>query len=100
MREEVAHLVHEVDAQLVILDRHVHVHAADDQAAADALHFLGEVLISLLFRRRLVEVVSERMRRGGNGGTSEVRRDLPDRAAQGGQMPARLPKRAAGWRAD
>ena len=39
VRQEIARLVHEVDAQLVVLDADVHVHAADDEAPADA----GEV---------------------------------------------------------
>ena len=40
VRQEVARLVHEVDAQLVVLDADVHVHAADDEPPADA----GEIL--------------------------------------------------------
>ena len=42
MRQEVARLVHEVDAQLVVLDADMHVHAADDEAAADAGEILGD----------------------------------------------------------
>jgi hypothetical protein len=36
VRQEIARLVEEIDAQLVVLDADVDVHAADDQPAADA----------------------------------------------------------------
>ena len=50
MRQEVAQLIHQVDAQLVVLDADVDVHAAHDEAAADAGEIVGELVIALLLR--------------------------------------------------
>ena len=46
MRQEIARLVHQVDAQLVVLDADVHVHAADDEAPADAGEVAGDRLVA------------------------------------------------------
>ena len=46
VRQEVARLVHEVDAQLVVVDAGVHVHAADDEAPADAGEVAGNGLVA------------------------------------------------------
>ena len=66
MRQEIAGLVHQVDAQLVVLDADVHVHAADDEAPADAGQVLGDRLVAVALGRLLRAPARERVGRGGD----------------------------------
>ena len=51
VRQEIARLVHEVDAQLVVVDADVHVHAADGKPPADPGKVARERLVAGLLRR-------------------------------------------------
>ena len=50
VRQEVRELVHQVDAQLVVVDADVHVHAADHHAARGGLHFARHGGVVVLVR--------------------------------------------------
>ena len=90
MRQEVARLVHQVDAQLVVVDADVHVHAADQQTAGDTLHVAGEYVVTLLVGVLLVRPFREGMRRGGHRRQSVAGGDLRDGSAQPGEFAVRL----------
>ena len=59
--QEVGHLVHEVDAQFVVIDADVNVHAADQQAPGRGLHFDGQGVIPVLLRLFLFRPPTERV---------------------------------------
>ena len=47
MRQEICHLIHQVDAQFVILDTHMDTHATNDQEAHNGLHIMGNGMVAL-----------------------------------------------------
>jgi hypothetical protein len=59
VREHVPDLVHQVDAQVLVLDPDVDVHAADHQLAGHHLEVSGEPLIPGLFCRFLLHPIGE-----------------------------------------
>ncbi len=61
--QEVAHLVHQVDAQLLVLDADVDMHSTNQQPARRRLHFCRQVLIALQPSVMLLGPVAERMGR-------------------------------------
>jgi len=65
VRQEVAELVHQVDAQLVVLDAHVYVHAADQQPAGGALHLRRQRVVTFPVGGFLVQPAGPGM--GGRG---------------------------------
>ena len=67
MGQEVADLIHEVDAQLLVLYGDVDVHAADRQPAADTAEVAGERLVAFLGRRLEALFLGKGMGRGGDG---------------------------------
>ena len=87
MRQEVARLVEQVDAQLVVFDADVHVHAADDEAAADAGQVLGERLVALALGVLLGAPAGERVGRGGDGGEVVFGGHVARRPCAGGPAP-------------
>jgi len=62
--EEVAGLVHDVDAQLGVRDADVDVHPEDEQLADDVLHLVLEELVPLGLGDALVLPMRERVRAG------------------------------------
>ena len=66
MGEHVTDLVHQVDAKVLVLDPHMHVHPADDHLASDDLVVGGDALISGLLGRFLFHPVGEGVGRGGD----------------------------------
>ena len=54
MRTKIAQLVHQVDAQVVVFDPHVHVHAADEQLPGQDLVFEHQSFITRAFGDGLV----------------------------------------------
>src|SRR5881628_1183269 len=82
VRQEVARLVHGLDAALAVGDAHVDVQAEDEELADDVLQLLLEHLVALVLGDLLVLPVGERMRarRGdAQAGRAQQRRE---RAAQ------------------
>ena len=100
MRQEVGRLVHQVDAQLVVLDPGVDVHAADHHALRQRLHVAAEDDVALLVDPALVAPVGERVGRGGDHRHAELRGGPGDRGAQLGELVARLRDVAADAGAD
>ena len=83
VRQEIARLVHEVDAQLVVLDADVHVHAADDEAAADAGEVAGDGLVALALGRLLRAPAREGVGGGGDGGEAVLAGEARQRCGAG-----------------
>ena len=101
VRQEIRELVHQVDAQLVVVDADVHVQAADHHAARDALHFLEQRDVALLVRalllRRPARTDGSR-RRSARGRSAPPPRSTTRRAAA---TRSRAPRRCCGtpaWR--
>ncbi len=63
VRQEVPHLVHELDERLAVFDADVHVQAEDQVRARDDLHVLDELQVSLVRVDVLDAPVGERMGR-------------------------------------
>ena len=61
MRQEIACLVEDLDAQLGIRDRHVHVQAEDDQRADHVLELLLQHLVALVVGDLLLVPARERV---------------------------------------
>ena len=72
--EHVAHLVHEIDAQIVVVDADVDVHAADHEASYHLLEIVLDRLVALLLGTPLLAPDRERVRR---------RRDEPQTVGTG-----------------
>ena len=100
MRQEIARLVHQVDAQLVVVDADVHVHAADDEAAADAGQILGDGLVALALGRLLRAPAREGMGGSGNRRQPMLAGQTCHRLAQGLELLARRARRLVHLRLD
>ena len=72
MRQEVRELVHQVDAQLVVVDADVDMQTADHHAPCGALHLLEERDVAFLVRALLAGGEREGMRRCGDGREAEA----------------------------
>ena len=83
VRQEIARLVHEVDAQLVVLDADVHVHAADDEPAADAGEVAGDRLVAVALGRLLRAPAREGVGGGGDRREAVLGRQLGHGAGAG-----------------
>ena len=83
-------LLHQVDAQLVVLQADVHVHAADDHAARGRLHLAGQRDVAVLVGVLLLDGARERMGRCGDGRDAVLAPDVDDDLAQAREMRARL----------
>ena len=82
MRQEVRHLVHQVDPELVVFDTDVHVHSADHETPRCRLHLHGECLIAVLLGLLLLPPPGERMRGGGDRREIVLGRDLDDAGSE------------------
>src|SRR5690606_38752563 len=98
--QEVAELIHQIDAQLLVLDADVHMHAADQEAARSRLHLLEERVIARTLGMLLARPYGERMCRDGKRCEPVLVRDVDDRAAQDRERLADLGDAAADSRAD
>ena len=78
MGEEVDGLVHQVDAQLRVLDGDVHVHAARQQALRDQAQVLGDLRVAGGGGVLLVLPAPERMGGGGDERAVEAADDAND----------------------
>ncbi len=95
MRQEVAHLVHQIDAQLVVVEPDMDVQPADDQPPRDALQIAVQHLVALARRRLLLVPEGEGMGRGGDRRHAVASGDLRHGRAQVSEIGARLGDAAA-----
>ncbi len=104
MRQKVAKLVEHVDHQLEGFGRapkaKMHVHAEDQHAARGILHFGRQVVVARTLADELLRPARERVRRGGDDAAPGLLGDLAYRAAQAGDLRARLVDIAADLAAD
>ena len=100
MRQEVAHLIHQIDAQVVVLDPDMYMHATDQQPPGHGLQIAGQGLIAVLVDKLLLLPSREGMGRGGDGRQAVVIRHLGDRGPKIGEVIARLAHGGAGMGAD
>ena len=100
MRQEILHLVHHIDAQIVAGQPAVHVHAADDHTAADAGEILGDGVIAIAVGRFLLVPRREGVGGGRNRGDAVFSRDTRDGPAHVFQFAQRVSRFAADRGAD
>ena len=99
MRKEVAELVHQVDAQFIVVDADMHVHAADQKTSGRCLHFGVQRSVPGPFRMLLLFPVGERVRGCRNGRKSVGVGYVRDGRAQFGESHPGLGHVAADARA-
>ena len=80
MRQEIGGLAEEVDAQVVVLDADMHMHAADQQPPRHLLQILGEHVVALLVGVLLASPFGEGMGGGGDRREAELAGDAADGA--------------------
>lgn len=90
MGEEVHDLVQQVDAQIVVVDADVHVHAADEQPPGHGLHVAGEHVVALLVGVDLFLPLGKGMGGGGDGGEPMLAGHVGDGSPEPGQVVAGL----------
>ena len=90
MRQEIGRLAEQVDAQILVLDADMHMHAADHEPPRHVLEIAGEHVVALLVGMLLARPFGEGVGRGGDRGEPELSGDAADRAAQMDQLVARL----------
>ena len=100
VRQEVDDLVQDVDAQVVLFDSDMHVHAADQQALRYDLQFFLKNPVAQLVGWLLLAPPSERVGRGGDRSVPVPGRDFGHRAPQVRERLASRWHRAADLRAD
>jgi len=93
VRHEVARLVHEVDAQLIVLDADVHVHAADDESPAHPGKVACDGLVAVALGGLLRAPTRKRVRGGGDRGEAVLVRQPRHRHPQIRQFPTRFARR-------
>src|SRR6185437_2468138 len=94
MGHEVRQLVHQVDAQIIVVDAYVDVHPAHHQAACRPLHLIGQGKV--LLARDLTCRLGERMSGRRDRGAPEPAGHLGDDGAQARKIGAGLGDGAAG----
>ena len=62
VRQKIRHLVHQIDAQFVIVDTDMNVHAADEQSSRRRLHFDSQGVVTVFLRLLLFGPATERVR--------------------------------------
>lgn len=82
VRQVVGHLVHQVDAQIVVLDRDVDVESTDQKAPCQALEVAGQLVVALAVGVLLRVPMGKRMGRGGDRREPVACRDVRQRLAQ------------------
>ena len=100
VRQEISGLAEEIDAELVVVDADMDVHAADDEAPHHLLQILSKDVVALFVGVLLARPLGERMGRGGDGSEAELAGDSAHGRAQADQIGARLLDRAADLGAD
>ena len=90
MRQEIGRLAEQVDAQILVLDADMHMHAADHEPARHVLEIAREHVVALLVGVLLARPFGEGVGGGGDRGEPELSGDAADRAAQMDQLVARF----------
>ena len=90
MGQEIGDLIDQVDAQLVVVDADVHVHAADQKPPRHRLHVARQDMVALLVGVLLLRPRRKGMSGGGDRGEPVLVRRLGHGAAQPRQIGARL----------
>ena len=90
MRQEITHLVHQVDTQCVVIDADVHMHATDDETPRGGLHLHRQLFVAIFFRVLLLDPAAERMRRRRYRRKTMTVRDFDDDFPETGEILARL----------
>src|SRR5690606_4130486 len=98
--KEVPDLVHQVDAQVGVVDPDVDVHPADDEAAGDLLEVGGQPGVPGLVGVGLVPPLGEGVGGGGDDGGAVALDDRSEVAPQPSQVGVRLLEGAARASAD
>ena len=66
MRQEVTRLVHHIDAEVLVLDADVDMHAANQHALNNTLHVVDHALVTIGMGVDLILPIGIGMGRGGN----------------------------------
>jgi len=82
MRQEIGRLIHQVDPDLFILDRRMHMHPADQHAVGKRSKIGNQPIITLITNTSLILTSCERVRRGRQHHHAEVLRDFRDTCSQ------------------
>jgi hypothetical protein len=90
MRQEIGRLAEQVDAQILVLDADMYVHAANHEPARDLLQILRESVVALLVGVLLAAPFGEGVGGGSDGGKAELGGDGADGRTQPDQLVARL----------
>ena len=100
MRQEIRELVEQIDAQVFVLDADMHMHAANQHPSRDPGEVFFQIAVPRFVGVVLILPVGKRMRRRGDRGQPVRIAMLLDRAAQMGQISARVRDRGANTCAD
>ena len=95
MRQEVGGLAEQVDAQVVVLDADMNMHAADDEPPRHVLQVLGKDVVALFVGMLLALPLGEGVRGGGDRREAELVGNAADRGAKLDQLVAHLLHRPA-----
>ena len=98
--QEIRRLVHQVDAQILILDARMDVHAADHHAPGEGLVLVGEDAVALEVDRRLLGPARPRVGGGRDHAKAELARTSRDRGSKVRQFLVRFADRGADRGAD
>ena len=100
MGQEVGRLSQQVDAQIVVLDPDMNVHAANHEPARDLLQVLRQRIVALLVGVLLAPPSGEGVGGGGDRGKAELVGDGADGGAQPDQLFAHFRNGVANAGAD
>src|SRR4029077_19346376 len=100
MRQEIGRLAEQIDAEIVVLDTDIHVHAADDEPTPYLLEVGGDRAVARFVGGLLVGPLGKGTGRGGDWCQADLAGDAADRATEMDDLVARLLHRLAHAGAD
>jgi hypothetical protein len=100
MRQEIGHLVQDIDAGFLVRQRHMDVHPADEQSPCHPAKIPPQVVVAVAVAVALVLPVGKRVTGGRYGGKAELRGFFGHHGAQVSQVCARLVNARADGGAD
>ncbi len=100
MRQEIRGLAQNIDAELVVVDADMDMHAANHQTPHHLLQILREDVVALFVGVLLARPFGEGMGGGGDGSEAELAGDGAHGRTQADQIGARLLDRTADLGAD
>ena len=86
MRQEIGRLIHQVDPELLVFDRGVDMHAADQHAIGERPKIRDQPVIAVVLDPMLILAAGKRMGRGRHHRHAEVLRDFSDTQPQFAQL--------------